>query len=69
MHLSRNVEIKARLRDPETMIERVVAIADSGPVELNQEDTYFKFPGALLKLGLAGAAKSATSKRRRGTGQ
>lgn len=50
MHLSRNVEIKARLRDPEAMIERVFAIADSGPVELNQEDTYFKFSGALLKL-------------------
>ena len=40
----RNVEIKARLSDPEATVRSVRALATEGPVELEQEDTFFAVP-------------------------
>lgn len=48
--MSRNVEIKARLESIEELLPRVKAIADSGPTEIAQDDTFFSCPNGRLKL-------------------
>jgi predicted adenylyl cyclase CyaB len=48
--MARNVEIKARVRDPAQLYARALAIADSGPVEMLQDDTFFDCPHGRLKL-------------------
>lgn len=46
----RNIEIKARVADMSALTERVRAIADSGPMTIVQDDTFYRFPGVRLKL-------------------
>jgi predicted adenylyl cyclase CyaB len=46
----RNVEIKARLRDPEGLRRRLAALATDGPHELAQHDTFFRCHRGRLKL-------------------
>jgi adenylate cyclase len=48
--MARNVEIKARIESVEAMWPRVVAIADSGPTEIFQDDTFFRCETGRLKL-------------------
>lgn len=48
--MPRNVEIKARVIDPEQLRIRVKDIADGGPLLLTQDDTFFKCPNGRLKL-------------------
>jgi len=48
--MARNVEIKARIRDGSAMIALVENIADSGPEQLDQDDTFFNCPDGRLKL-------------------
>ncbi|TVQ28212.1 MAG: CYTH domain-containing protein [Wenzhouxiangella sp.] len=48
--MSRNVEIKARVGDPAALEQRVRALADSGPVEIFQDDSFFNTPRGRLKL-------------------
>jgi len=48
--MARNVEIKARIESVEAMWPRVVAMADSGPTEIFQDDTFFACPNGRLKL-------------------
>lgn len=48
--MGRNVEIKARLAEPEAVRKRVEALADDGPIEMDQEDTFFSCPQGRLKL-------------------
>ena len=48
--MPRNIEIKARVRDPEGLRARVKAVADRGPVEIRQEDTFFALEHGRLKL-------------------
>ena len=48
--MARNVEIKARVADMAALAARAAAIADSGPVELPQDDTFFGAPNGRLKL-------------------
>jgi predicted adenylyl cyclase CyaB len=48
--MARNVEIKARVIDPEQLHARVKEIADDGPLHLTQDDTFFKCPNGRLKL-------------------
>lgn len=48
--MSRNVEIKARVGDPATLEQRVRALADSGPTEIFQDDSFFSTPRGRLKL-------------------
>ena len=48
--MPRNVEIKARIENVDTLLPRVKAIADSGPTEIVQDDTFFSCPNGRLKL-------------------
>lgn len=48
--MGRNVEIKARVADPEELARRVAAVADEGPAVLRQVDTFFHCPTGRLKL-------------------
>lgn len=46
----RNVEIKARVADPAAVETRAAAIADQGPFDIEQDDTFFTCPKGRLKL-------------------
>ena len=48
--MARNVEIKARIADLPALESRVRALADEGPIELEQDDTFFACPTGRLKL-------------------
>jgi len=48
--MTRNVEIKARLRDPAQLYARAQLIADSGPIAIVQHDTFFVCSNGKLKL-------------------
>jgi len=50
MSESRNVEIKARISSVEALVPRVAALADRGPVEIEQDDTFFVCERGLIKL-------------------
>lgn len=48
--MARNIEIKARVADLAALVARTAAIADSGPVEIPQDDTFFRCANGRLKL-------------------
>lgn len=48
--MARNIEIKARVDDPAALEARVAAIADTGPEEIRQDDTFFACAQGRLKL-------------------
>lgn len=48
--MARNIEIKARIESVETLAAKVAALADQGPVEIMQDDTYFTCESGRLKL-------------------
>jgi len=48
--MARNIEIKARISDRPAMFVLVENIADSGPVVIDQYDTFFHCPDGRLKL-------------------
>lgn len=48
--MASNVEIKARVADPQGMAERVAGIADEGPWTIEQDDTFLACPDGRLKL-------------------
>jgi len=48
--VSRNVEIKARITSVEALLPRVKAVADQGPFDIRQDDTYFACNTGRLKL-------------------
>ncbi len=48
--MPRNIEIKAHVTDWPSLVRRAAAIADSGPTELDQDDTFFPCPNGRLKL-------------------
>lgn len=48
--MGRNIEIKARLADPQAVKSRVEAIAEGDPVVLEQEDVFFRSRSGRLKL-------------------
>jgi predicted adenylyl cyclase CyaB len=48
--MARNIEIKARVADPVALRERAATLADEGPIEIAQDDTFFKCPAGRLKL-------------------
>jgi len=50
MDAKRNVEIKARVADLAVVEARAAAMADSGPVDIAQDDTFFACPAGRLKL-------------------
>ena len=48
--MSRNIEIKAQLESVEGIAAKVAALADQGPVEIVQDDTFFACERGRLKL-------------------
>lgn len=48
--MPRNVEIKAKVVSVDVLASRVAAMADSGPIEIVQDDTFFTCPAGRLKL-------------------
>ena len=48
--MPRNIEIKARIGSVEALLPQVRVIADQGPWEIRQDDTYFACRGGRLKL-------------------
>ena len=48
--MPRNIEIKAHIANIEAVTRRAAAIADQGPVELEQDDTFFRCESGRLKL-------------------
>lgn len=48
--MARNVEIKARIASVEALVPKAAAIADKGPVEIIQDDTFFRCESGRLKL-------------------
>jgi len=48
--MARNIEIKARIESIEAMAARVAALAEHGPIEIEQDDTFFACPRGRLKL-------------------
>ena len=48
--MARNVEIKARIESVEALEPRAAALADQGPTEIIQDDTFFTCPNGRLKL-------------------
>lgn len=48
--MSRNVEIKAVVRDFAALVRRSEAIASEGPVKIRQDDTFFRCDTGRLKL-------------------
>jgi predicted adenylyl cyclase CyaB len=48
--MPRNVEIKARIGDLQSLALRVAAMADHGPTEIVQDDTFFVCQNGRLKL-------------------
>jgi adenylate cyclase class IV len=48
--MARNIEIKARIESVEAMRSKAAALADHGPIELLQDDTFFTCERGRLKL-------------------
>ncbi|MDB5806320.1 MAG: adenylate cyclase, class [Betaproteobacteria bacterium] len=48
--MARNIEIKARIDSVEALGPRAAALADSGPTEICQDDTFFNCAQGRLKL-------------------
>ncbi len=48
--MPRNIEIKARVPDPNRLLDAVLEIADRGPTIFAQDDTFFACPNGRLKL-------------------
>ena len=50
-----NVEIKAVLKDRQAARAKAALLADSGPEIIHQEDVFFRYEGARLKLRILDA--------------
>jgi predicted adenylyl cyclase CyaB len=48
--MARNIEIKARIANTAELTRKLAAIADSGPAEIVQDDTFFNCSAGRLKL-------------------
>lgn len=48
--MARNVEIKARITSVESLLPLTAALADEGPIEIRQDDTFFRCDHGRLKL-------------------
>jgi predicted adenylyl cyclase CyaB len=48
--MARNVEIKARIKSRDSVFPKAAALADEGPVDIIQDDTFFACPNGRLKL-------------------
>jgi predicted adenylyl cyclase CyaB len=58
MHaMTRNIEIKAGVNDLPALAAQIAALADSGPIEIFQDDTFFACPDGRLKLRMFDATR------------
>ncbi|MEI4966619.1 class IV adenylate cyclase [Aeromonas caviae] len=48
--MPRNIEIKARIAGVDDLIPKAAAIADKGPVDIAQDDTFFRCESGRFKL-------------------
>ena len=48
--MARNIEIKAHIPSVAAVLERAAALADEGPTEIRQDDTFFECRAGRLKL-------------------
>ena len=48
--MPRNIEIKARISQRSEIEDRIVSLADSGPIVLQQIDHFYRVPAGRLKL-------------------
>jgi adenylate cyclase class IV len=48
--MARNIEIKARIENIESVTRKAAMLADKGPIEIAQDDTFFACPNGRLKL-------------------
>lgn len=48
--MPRNIEIKARIRNIESVLPKAASLADAGPTEIFQDDTFFESKNGRLKL-------------------
>jgi predicted adenylyl cyclase CyaB len=48
--MSRNIEIKARIENPDAWSAKIAGLADEGPKDIAQDDTFFRCDTARLKL-------------------
>ncbi|RQW03472.1 CYTH domain-containing protein [candidate division KSB1 bacterium] len=48
--MARNIEIKARIENVTAIVAQVAALADGGPIEIIQDDTFFSCPNGRMKL-------------------
>jgi len=48
--MARNIEIKARIENIEAVVQKATALADQGPIEIFQDDTFFICQNGRLKL-------------------
>ena len=48
--MARNIEIKACIESIEALAQKAAAIADEGPIEIVQDDTFFQCKSGRLKL-------------------
>src|SRR3989441_10058424 len=48
--MARNIEIKAHVESVEALAPKAAAIADEGPIEIIQDDTFFRCDSGRLKL-------------------
>jgi predicted adenylyl cyclase CyaB len=48
--MSRNIEIKARIDSTDAWVPKIAVLADEGPIDIAQDDTFFRCDAARLKL-------------------
>jgi predicted adenylyl cyclase CyaB len=48
--MSRNIEIKARIEAADAWSAKIAVLADEGPIDIAQDDTFFRCATARLKL-------------------
>lgn len=48
--MPRNIEIKARIQSVEVLALKAAAVATQGPIEITQDDTFFRCESGRLKL-------------------
>jgi predicted adenylyl cyclase CyaB len=56
--MARNVEIKARIDSVESLAPRAKAVATEGPIEIEQDDTFFRCENGRLKLRVLAGDKA-----------
>ena len=56
--MARNVEIKARIESVDSLASSAKSIATEGPIEIEQDDTFFRCDNGRLKLRVLGGGKA-----------